>query len=519
MPGQRAAQIHVEEEHEERQRDRLDRADEGQIGEQLAEEDAAPRHRREQQPVERAVLPLDRERAVERHHRRERERHPQHARRQVDRGDGGRIAGEVEHHQHQRREHHRGEQRGAAPQLRPDVLRRDREREPERLRHRPVPGSGEGTPRASPRAARRRPSGPRPAPPPGSPPPTPRPGDGSRSPRRAPRRAVAASSARSRSAAAASSAVNGSSSSRTRGPWSSARAIAARWARPRLSRRGDSSARAARPAASRAARAARGGPRQPVEPGGEGEVLRQGEVVVEQRLVGDEPDRRAGRRGRGPAAGPAEDADFAGLGPHQSREQAEQRGLSGAVGPGDHHRLARPQASDRRRAAPAARPNDRRSPRASSSAGSAPSEDGIDAGAELVETEGFDDVAGVRQVEHLELGLDAQVGGGDDDREARAGSRRMRRSSSMPSVSGRRMSSTATSGRCCSSCSSASAPLRGERQIVARPERPLVAEPQRRLVLHDEHPPAARRLGHASHPANRCRGAPRLRREDASGVH
>src|SRR5688572_13517169 len=61
-------------------------------------------------------------------------------------------------------------------------------------------------------------------------------------------------------------------------------------------------------------------------------------------------------------------------------------------------------------------PNERLSPRASSGAGPlAPSEGGIDAGAELVESKGFDDVAGVRKVEDLELRLDAQIGGGDDD--------------------------------------------------------------------------------------------------------
>src|SRR5262245_10087045 len=61
-------------------------------------------------------------------------------------------------------------------------------------------------------------------------------------------------------------------------------------------------------------------------------------------------------------------------------------------------------------------PNERLRPRASNSAlPVAPSEDGIDAGAELVESKGFDDVTRVRKVEHLELGLDAQVRGGDDD--------------------------------------------------------------------------------------------------------
>src|SRR6476469_922018 len=58
------------------------------------------------------------------------------------------------------------------------------------------------------------------------------------------------------------------------------------------------------------------------------------------------------------------------------------------------------------------RPNDRRRPRAASSG--SPARDGIDACAELVETERFDDVAGVGKIEDLELWLDAHVGGGDN---------------------------------------------------------------------------------------------------------
>src|ERR1044071_8456116 len=60
------------------------------------------------------------------------------------------------------------------------------------------------------------------------------------------------------------------------------------------------------------------------------------------------------------------------------------------------------------------RPKARLSPVAASSLAS-PSQDGIDAGAELVETEGFDDITGVGEIEDLELGLDAHVRGGDDD--------------------------------------------------------------------------------------------------------
>ena len=76
----------------------------------------------------------------------------------------------------------------------------------------------------------------------------------------------------------------------------SARASAARWRRPRLSRAGDSPAATPRPAASSASRAASSRSRDAVEPGGERQVLEQGEVVVEQRLMGEKPDGAAERR-------------------------------------------------------------------------------------------------------------------------------------------------------------------------------------------------------------------------------
>src|SRR4029077_20504982 len=59
-------------------------------------------------------------------------------------------------------------------------------------------------------------------------------------------------------------------------------------------------------------------------------------------------------------------------------------------------------------------PNARSRPTASRIA---PSEDGIDARAKLVETERFEDVTGVGKIQHFELGLDAHVGGRDDDRQ------------------------------------------------------------------------------------------------------
>ena len=76
------------------------------------------------------MLPLDVERPVERDHRRERECHPEHARRQVGGGERGRIAREVEDDQHQCREDHRGKQSRPAPQLRADVLTRDGQGQP-----------------------------------------------------------------------------------------------------------------------------------------------------------------------------------------------------------------------------------------------------------------------------------------------------------------------------------------------------------------------------------------------------
>src|SRR4029079_1485027 len=62
-------------------------------------------------------------------------------------------------------------------------------------------------------------------------------------------------------------------------------------------------------------------------------------------------------------------------------------------------------------------PNERWRPRASSSG--TPSCDGIDPRAELVEAEGFDDVAGVGKIENLELGLNTHVRRGNDDRKLR----------------------------------------------------------------------------------------------------
>ncbi|HVL18893.1 MAG TPA: heme exporter protein CcmB, partial [Gemmatimonadales bacterium] len=62
-------------------------AHEGEIGEQLPGEERFSRYRREQEAVQGGVLLLNGERAVEREHRGQREGHPEHAGRQVYRGE------------------------------------------------------------------------------------------------------------------------------------------------------------------------------------------------------------------------------------------------------------------------------------------------------------------------------------------------------------------------------------------------------------------------------------------------
>ena len=138
------------------------------------------------------------------------------------------------------------------------------------------------------------------------------------------------SSARSRSAEAASSAVNGSSSRSSRGAWSSARAMAARCSRPAAQPRGR--VRRSGRETGGLQRRARGGGRlgHAVQPRGEGQVLRQGEVVVQERMVGEEPDGPAGVGGV-PGERAAEHPDVAGGGPHQPGQHAEQGALARAV--------------------------------------------------------------------------------------------------------------------------------------------------------------------------------------------
>jgi hypothetical protein len=68
-----------------------------------------------------------------------------------------------------------------------------------------------------------------------------------------------------------------------------------------------------------------------VEPGGEDQVLSEGQIIVKQRLVGEQPDRAAALVGP-PPQGSSPHLDGARRGPEQPAEQAEQSGFAGAVG-------------------------------------------------------------------------------------------------------------------------------------------------------------------------------------------
>ena len=153
-------------------------ADERQVGQVFPEEERAPRHRREQEPVEGGVLLLQREGAVEGEHRGEDGGHPEDARRQVARGHSGRVAREVEDHQHQRGE--RDRRLTIAVRLRSST-RRSFAASASPCRRRSVT-ERLGDPRHErraivPAAARRSPTCPGPAPTPGTRATTPRPGE------------------------------------------------------------------------------------------------------------------------------------------------------------------------------------------------------------------------------------------------------------------------------------------------------------------------------------------------------
>ena len=88
------------------------------------------------------ILPLDGKPAVHRHHRGKCHRHPEDSRREIDRSHRGRVAREVEHDEQQGREHRRREKAGAAPQFGTEILGRNRQREPQALKHARAPGTG-----------------------------------------------------------------------------------------------------------------------------------------------------------------------------------------------------------------------------------------------------------------------------------------------------------------------------------------------------------------------------------------
>src|SRR5207244_2782459 len=74
------------------------------------------------------------------------------------------------------------------------------------------------------------------------------------------------------------------------------------------------------------------GPREAVEAGREREILEDGQIVVEERLMREEPD--------GPAGGvvapesPTQNQHLAGRGSEQSGEQPQKRGLPRPIGAG-----------------------------------------------------------------------------------------------------------------------------------------------------------------------------------------
>jgi len=86
----------------------------------------------------------------------------------------------------------------------------------------------------------------------------------------------------------------------------------------------------------------RGRPGKAVQSGGEGEVLHQGQVVVEERLMGKETDGAAGVR-ISAVKRPAKHANPAGSGAEESRQQPQQGALPGTIGSRHGERLARRQ--------------------------------------------------------------------------------------------------------------------------------------------------------------------------------
>src|SRR4051812_44243845 len=151
------------------------------------------------------------------------------------------------------------------------------------------------------------------------------------------------------------------------------------------------------------------------------------------------------------------------------------------------------------------RPNDRHSPRAASNG--SPSQDGVDPRTELVEAEWFDDVAGVREIQDLELGLDAHVGGRDDDRQVGLAEPDAAEQLDAVGVGEAHVEHRHVRKLLLELLQRLRARGR-EHQIVSRLERPLITESERGLVLDDQDAPAALYLRHATYPATRCRTTP-----------
>ena len=123
-PGDHRAVDSAEEEREGGQRDELGKPEEGEDRQRLAEPDRAAVARREDEPVDDALLPLGGERARETEERGEDDRDPE----QPLRRELGRVArqDEVEHDERGEDEEQHRRQRVAGAQLEEQVLARER---------------------------------------------------------------------------------------------------------------------------------------------------------------------------------------------------------------------------------------------------------------------------------------------------------------------------------------------------------------------------------------------------------
>ena len=135
--------------------------------------------------------------------------------------------------------------------------------------------------------------------------------------------------------------VNGSSSSTSRGSWSSARSSASRWRSPRENPAARSFARAVRRAAASAFATRAAGSAMPYKPGEERQVLGGREIAVEKQIVAEHADpgsQRVANLAREFAAVP----DLAGAWPGERRQNSEQRGLPCPVRPEEADDLTGP---------------------------------------------------------------------------------------------------------------------------------------------------------------------------------